>query len=63
MKGDGLKNLAGALLIIGGLNWGTVGLFQYNFVELLGVGVANIVYILVGLSALYMAWGMWGGKK
>ncbi len=43
------------LLIIGGLNWGLAG-FGYNVVEMvLGAGtmLTNIVYWLVGLSALY----------
>jgi uncharacterized membrane protein YuzA (DUF378 family) len=43
------------LLFIGGLNWGLVGAFGYNLVEaLLGDGsITRVVYILVGLSALY----------
>jgi len=44
------------LLIVGGLNWLLVGLFNgLNVVELvLGTGVlAKAVYVLVGLSALY----------
>jgi len=49
--------LALILVIIGGLNWGLVGLFDYNLVDtLFGVGttLTNVVYALVGLSALYM---------
>ena len=44
------------LLWVGGLNWGMVGLFNYNLVEaLLGsiAGAVQVVYILVGLAALY----------
>lgn len=44
------------LLVIGGLNWGLVGFFNYNLVTaLLGQWptVEQIVYLLVGLSALY----------
>jgi len=43
------------LLIIGGLNWGLIGLFKFDLVYfLLGSGlIADIVYILVGLAALY----------
>ncbi len=43
------------LLVIGGLNWLLVGLFNWNLVTVvLGTGtIANIVYILVGLSAIY----------
>ena len=43
-------------LWVGGLNWGLVGLFNYNLVEaLLGgfAGVVSVVYVLVGLAAVY----------
>lgn len=45
------------LVIVGGINWGLVGL-NYNLVEML-LGkwpqVVQVVYILVGLSAIYLA--------
>ncbi|MCW5938010.1 MAG: DUF378 domain-containing protein [Fimbriimonadaceae bacterium] len=44
------------LLIVGGLNWGLVGAANFDLVATLfgaGTVLANIVYILVGLSALY----------
>lgn len=44
------------LLVVGGLNWGLVGLFQYDLVAtLFGAAstLSNVVYILVGVSALY----------
>ena len=44
------------LLIVGGLNWGLVGLMDIDFVSaLLGEDslVSNLVFILVGLSALW----------
>lgn len=46
------------LVIVGGLNWGLVGLFDLDLVAaLFGVGsiLAKIVYVLVGLSALWLA--------
>ena len=48
------------LVLIGALNWGLVGAFNFNLVAVLfGTGVfARIIYLLVGLSALcliYMA--------
>ena len=48
------------LLIIGGLNWGLVGLFNWNLVAaIFGASVvANIVYVLVGLSALYAIYNL-----
>ena len=45
-----------ALVIIGALNWGIVGLFDTNVVEeILGSGTAaDVVYVIVGLSGLAM---------
>ncbi len=51
-----LSTTALVLVIIGGLNWGLVGLFDYNLVDsLFGVGsaLARTIYVLVGLAALY----------
>lgn len=53
-----LNLLALVLVIVGGVNWGLVGLFQFDLVAtLLGAGsmLANVVYVLVGLSAVYVA--------
>jgi len=50
--------IALVLLIIGGLNWGLVGLFSFDLVAtIFGVAsmLSNIVYMLVGLSAIYVA--------
>jgi uncharacterized protein len=45
------------LLIIGGINWLLVGLFQVDIVAAIfggqGAMLARIIYILVGLSALW----------
>lgn len=48
--------LAMILVIVGGLNWGLVGLFHFNLVEaIFGMGgFARFIYILVGLAGLYM---------
>lgn len=59
MRMNGLDWLAYVLVIIGGLNWGLVGLFDFNLVtELFGddSALSNIVFILVGLSALYLVY-------
>ena len=48
--------VAMVLLIVGGLNWGLVGLFNYDLVAgLFGTqsALSRVVYVLVGLSALY----------
>ncbi len=44
------------LVIIGGINWGLIGAFEYNLVNAIFGGVPvleRIIYILVGLSALW----------
>jgi len=43
-----------ALLIIGGLNWAVLALFETNFVsEIFGTGtVTDAIYVLVGVAAL-----------
>ena len=45
------------LLIVGGLNWGLVGAFHFDLVATLFGGqdalLARVVYIVVGLSALW----------
>jgi uncharacterized protein len=51
-----LHVIAFALVLAGGLNWGLVGFFNYNLVEsLFGVSTGNWVYMLVGLSTVYVA--------
>jgi hypothetical protein len=44
------------LVIVGGVNWGLVGLAGFDLVAALfgaGSGLSSVVYILVGLSALW----------
>ena len=51
-----LNLIAMVLLLIGGLNWGLVGIFNYNLVSsLLGDAsmMTKVVYALVGICALY----------
>lgn len=50
-----LKKIALILTIIGGLNWGLVGGFGFNLVDFLFGPmslISQIVYILVGISAI-----------
>lgn len=64
-----LDMLAFTLVVLGALNWGLVALLNFNLVStLLGVGtqLENWAYILVGVSAVYVAathMDVWGGKK
>ena len=55
-----LNTLAGALLIVGGLNWGLVALAEFDLVAtIVGLefgetnAVSRIIYGLVGLAAVY----------
>ena len=58
-----LNALAAILTIVGGLNWGLVGLFKFDLVAAMFGGMqfgevnvaSRIVYALVGLAALYLA--------
>ena len=47
------------LLIIGGLNWAMVGLFDVDVVaSLFGAGspASRLVYVIVGIAALWSIW-------
>ena len=52
-----IKIIAIILVVIGGLNWGLVGLFNFDLVAAIFGAmsvISRIVYILVGLSAIYL---------
>ena len=54
-----IDKIALILIIIGAINWGLIGLFRFNLVELIFgdmTALARIVYSLVGIS------GLWGIK-
>ena len=65
-----LDTIVAILLVIGGLNWGLVGLFSFDLVKaILGdmTFLSRLVYIVVGVSAVYQGiqwkaiqkrWGM-----
>jgi uncharacterized membrane protein YuzA (DUF378 family) len=56
-----LDGLARLLIVVGGLNWGLVGLFKFDLVAWICGGLdfgqtnaaSRIVYVLVGIAALY----------
>lgn len=65
MMKDGMKSplhiAAWWLIVIGGLNWGLIGVFKFNLVNALLGSVPwleTLVYILVGLSAVVALVGM-----
>ena len=48
--------IAAVLLIVGGLNWGLVGAAKFDLVAAIfgqGSAFASVVYVLVGIAALY----------
>jgi len=52
-----LHMISFVLLVVGGLNWGLVGLFDWNLVNAIFGSVSwleSLVYILVGLSAIWL---------
>ncbi len=54
-----IDTIALILIIIGAINWGLIGIFNFNLVEALFGGfsiISRIIYILVGIS------GLWGIK-
>jgi uncharacterized protein len=66
----GLKQVATALVIVGGLNWGLVAIAEFDLVawifgEEFGStnAASRIVYGLVGLSAVYLAATLFGRRE
>lgn len=54
------------LLVVGGLNWGLVGVFQWDLVAAIFGDltiVSRVVYTLVGLSAVYVGITALSGKE
>lgn len=54
-----IDKIALILIIIGAINWGLIGIFKFNLVELIFgdmTVLARIIYSLVGIS------GLWGIK-
>jgi uncharacterized protein len=60
-----LNTVALILLIVGGLNWALVGLFDFDLVAALFGDMSplsRIVYVLVGIAAL-IAFGLFGRAR
>ena len=59
--------VVGLLLVVGGLNWGLVGLFNLDVVATVFGGTAalgsKVVYVLIGAAALYKLAKMVGVMK
>ena len=52
-----MDRIALILAIIGGLNWGSIGIFKFDFVAFAfggsGAPFSRVIYTLVGLGALW----------
>jgi uncharacterized protein len=65
------NKVAAVLVIIGAINWGLVGFFQWNLVDAIftgrgqqeAVGFARFIYIVVGLAGLALAFTFPWGKR
>lgn len=57
--------VARILVLIGGINWGLVGLFHIDIVaSLLGDGLlARLIYIVIGVAAGYLCYLIYESKK
>ena len=52
-----LDRIALALVIIGAINWGSIGLFQFDIVAWIGGGqggiISRVIYTLVAIAGLW----------
>ena len=56
--------IATILLVIGGLNWGIIGLFDVDLINAIfhDTVIPRVVEVLIGLAAVYRL-GMWVAQK
>jgi uncharacterized membrane protein YuzA (DUF378 family) len=51
------------LVLVGGINWGLVGLFDFNIVTgIFGMMLGRIIFIVVGVAAGYLAYLIYKDK-
>ncbi len=56
MKSKSIQSISQILLIIGGINWGLVGLLDINLVSALFgdmTSLSRVIYTIVGLAGIY----------
>ena len=58
-----MDKIALTLLVIGGINWGCVGLFQFDLVAWIfggqGALVSRIIYTIIGLAGIWCISLLW----
>lgn len=63
MKDEMIKFIAQIIVLIGGINWGFVGLFNVNIVSgIFGEMLGRLVFIIVGVAAGYLIYGIYKDK-
>ena len=63
---DWISKIALILVVIGGLNWGLVGMFNFDLVGFLFGSLSvlsRIIYILIGLASAWMLLGYISSAK
>ncbi|MGL5715976.1 MAG: DUF378 domain-containing protein [Paraclostridium sp.] len=55
-----VNKIASILVIIGAINWGTVGLLEFDMIGSLFGGTyfwtSKLIYVLIGIAGLYCAY-------
>ena len=60
---NAIDAIANALLIIGGLNWGSIGLLDFDPIDtIFGDSIAQAIFVIVGIAAIYKL-GVWVVSK
>ncbi|MFC1685863.1 DUF378 domain-containing protein [Nanoarchaeota archaeon] len=62
---SGFDWFALVLVLIGGINWGLVGAFGFDLVDFLFgtfAWLVTLVYVLIGLAALYLVYYLFKAK-
>jgi len=58
MEMNPVDKVSWILIVIGGLNWGLIGFFNYDLIGKLSSGIARTIYAIVGVAALYSLYRM-----
>ncbi len=58
-----LDAIAIILLIIGGLNWGIIGLLKFDPIDaIFGADISAVIFTVIGFAAVYRA-GLWVANR
>jgi len=58
--------VAAVLVVVGGLNWGLVGAFNFNLVSLIfgdATILTRLIYVIVGIAAIYVIYTFFQGSS